>query len=139
MNKLSEDLQGLSEHVENAEKKVAAAEQQSKEKVEASLKKSREDAKARQESFKASVKAKQANAASQWEELQANHNKKVQEIKNKIETEKEAREVKKAQKRADDAASYAAAAIMYVYLGIDEAEVAVLEAIDAQAYADSLA
>ena len=139
MSKLSDDLQGLSEHVENAEKKVAAAEQQSKEKVEASLKKSREDAKARQESFKASVKAKQANAALQWEELQANHNKKVQEIKNKIETEKEAREVKKAQKRADDAASYAAAAIMYVYLGIDEAEVAVLEAIDAQAYADSLA
>ncbi len=139
MNKLSEDLQRLSEHVENAEKKVAAAEQQSKEKVEASLKKSREDAKARQESFKATVKAKQANAALQWEELQANHNKKVQEIKNKIETEKEAREVKKAQKRADDTASYAAAAIMYVYLAIDEAEVAVLEAIDAQAYADSLA
>ncbi len=138
MKKLSENLEELSEHVANTEKKVAAAEQESREKLDASIKKSKADAKARQESFKNNVKVKQSTAALQWEELQANYNTKVLQIKNKIETEKEAREVKKANKRADDAESYAEAAILFVFLAIDEAEVAVLEAIDARAYADML-
>jgi hypothetical protein len=55
MRKLSDDLQELANHVADAEKKAAAAEQATKEKVEASIQKSKEDAKARQESFKADV------------------------------------------------------------------------------------
>ena len=138
MKKLSEYLQELTDHVANAEKKAAAAEQGSKEKVEASIMKTKVDAKARQESFKTKVQEKHSTAASQWEELQDNYNQKILQIKNKRETEKEAREVKKANKRADDAESYAEAAILFVYLAIDEAEIAVLEAIDARAYAESL-
>ena len=48
------------------------------------------------------------------------------------------REVKKANNRAEDAVSYATSAILFAYMAIDEAEVAVLEAIAAQAFADSL-
>jgi hypothetical protein len=50
----------------------------------------------------------------------------------------EAREVKKANRRADDAASYAAAALHFSLMAIDEAELALLEAVSAQAYSDSL-
>ncbi len=139
MGKLSEDLDDLSDHVANTKQKVADAEKQSKEKVETSLQKSKADAKARQASFKAKVKEGQAANAAQWDEVQENFHQKTQQIKNKIETEKEAREVKKANKRADDAEDYAATAIMFVYMAIDEAEVAVLEAIAARAYADTLA
>ena len=102
-------------------------------------KKSKADATARQASFKASVMGNQAANAAQWKELQDNYNQKIQQIKNKIETEKEAHEVKKANKRADDAESYAEAAIYFAAMAIDEAEIAVLEAIEAQVYADSLA
>ena len=91
MKKLSEDLQKLSAHVANTENKVAAAEQGTREKVEASLQKSKADAKARQADFKANVQQKHAAAASQWEEIQDDFNQKVQQIKNKRETEKEAR------------------------------------------------
>ena len=139
MKKLSESLQELADHAADAKKKAAAAEQETKEKVEASIQKSKADAKARQESFKANVEQKQAAAAMQWEELRGNYNQKVQQIKNKIETEKEAREVKKAKNRADDAAWNAEAAIEFAFMAIDDAEVAVLEAIDAEAYYESLA
>ena len=138
MKKLSEQLKELSDRVAKAETKAAAAAQESKEKVEASIQKSKADATARQASFKASVMGNQAANAAQWKELQDNYNQKIQQIKNKIETEKEAHEVKKANKRADDAESYAEAAILFVYLAIDEAEVAILEAIDARAYADAI-
>jgi DNA polymerase II small subunit/DNA polymerase delta subunit B len=139
MKKLSEQLKDLSDRVSKAETKATTAQQESKEKVEASLQKSKADAEARRASFKTDVQAKQAAAASDWEALQADFHQKTQQIKNKIETEKEAREVKKAIKRAEDAEDYAVAAIMYVYMAVDEAEVAVLEAIAARAYADSLA
>src|SRR5512139_634485 len=135
MKKLSEQLKELSDRVANAETKVAAAAQESKEKVEASIQSSKADAKARYASFKADVQAKQAAAASDWEALQADFHQNTQKIKNKIATEKEAREVKKANKRAADAESYAEAVIIYAAMAIDEADVAVLEAIAAQAYA----
>lgn len=139
MKKLSDNLRELADRVANAENKVIAAEQESKEKVQASILKSKADAKARQDAFKAQVKAKQADSAAQWEDLQADYNQKVLKIKGKIDTEKEAHEAKKARRRADHSASYAEDAIWFAILAIDDAEVAVLEAIDAEAYAESLA
>lgn len=47
-------------------------------------------------------------------------------------------EAKQATRRADDAEAYAVASIDFAMMAIDEAEVAVLEAIDARVYAESL-
>ena len=115
---------------------MTAAEKNSREKLEASIARSAADAKARQAAFKATVEQRQAAAASQWEELQEDFQHKTQQIKNKIETEKEAREVKKANRRAEDAASYAAAALYFSLMATDEAELALLEAVSAQVYAN---
>jgi hypothetical protein len=139
MKKLSENLQELANHVADMEKKVAAAEKENKEKVEATIQASKADAKARQDEFKAKVMEGQAAAASQWQELQASHNRQVEQIKSNIEAKKEARERKRAMRRADDAEAYAETAIYFAFLAIDEAEIATLEAIDARAYAESLA
>ena len=83
------------------ENKAIAAEQESKEKVQASIEKSKDDAKARQDAFKAQVKAKEAESAQHWEDLQAGYNRKVLEIKTKIDTGKGALEAKRARLRAD--------------------------------------
>jgi hypothetical protein len=139
MKKLSEDLRELADRVADAEDKATAAEQASKEKVQASIAKSKAAAKARQEAFKAQVNAKQAASAQQWEDLRANYNQKVLQIKGKIDTEKDAHEVKRAKRRAVAAAAYAEDAIRFAMLAIDEAELAVLEAIEADVYAESLA
>ena len=139
MKKLSDNIRELADRVANTEHKVAAAEQESKEKVQAAIEKSKADAKARQDAFKAKVQAKQAESAEQWEDLQADYNQKVLKIKGKIDSEKDAHEAKKARRRADHLASYAEDAISFAILAIDDAEVAVLEAIDAEVYAASLA
>jgi hypothetical protein len=73
-----------------------------------------------------------------WQELQEDFHQRVQQIKNKIGTEKEAMEAKQVTRRADDAEAYAVASIDFAMMAIDEAEVAVLEAIDARVYAESL-
>ena len=139
MKKLSEDLRELAERVARAEDKVRAAEKESQEKVAASIEASKADAKARQEAFKAHVKDKQAAAAQEWEDLRATHDQKVQQIKSRIETKKDAHEAKRARRRADDLAFDAEYMIRFAAVAIDDAELAVLEAIEAELYAQSLA
>ncbi len=138
MKKLSEHLQELANHAADVEKKVAAAEQDTKEKVKATLDASKADAQARKDDFKTHVKEKQAAAASQWEKLQTSYSQQVERIKSNIETKKEVRERNRAMGRADDAESYAEASIEFAIMALDDAEIATLEAIDARAYAESL-
>ena len=138
MKKKSDELQMLADYIADTKKRVKTAEQESKEGVEASIRKSQADARARREAFILRMKEEQAAAAMQWDELQGHYYQKIQQIKNKIETEKEAREAKKAKKRAKDSEAYINAAIGFAMLVIDEVEVAALEAIDAEAYAGSV-
>ncbi len=138
MKKTSDELQMLADYIADTGKRVKIAEQESKERVEASIRKSQADARARREAFKLRMQQEQAAAAMQWDELQGHYYQKIQQIKNKIETEKEARETKKTKKRAKDTEAYAIAAISFAMLVIDEVEVAALEAVDAEVYADSV-
>jgi hypothetical protein len=139
MKKLSESLQELADHAAKVEKKVAAAEQQSKEKMQATIDASKADAKARQDEFKAKVSEGEAAMASQWDDLQANYNRQVAQIKSNIKAQKEAHELNRARNRAHDAEDYAATSIAFAIMAIDDAEIATLEAVDARAYAESLA
>jgi len=139
MKTLSESLQELSNHAANTQKKVAAAEKETREKVEASIDAAKADAKVRQDEFKAKVTEGKAAVASQWEELQASHNQRMAQIKSNIEAKKEALARDRAEGRADDAESYAASAIYFALMALDDAEIAALEAVDARAYAASLA
>lgn len=139
MKKLSDDLDKLAGRAEKVKDTVKAAEQESKDKLEAAISKSKADAKTRQDEFKAQVKAKQTATAQKWEDLQNSHNEKVQQAKNKIEAVKEAHEAKRARHLADALAVDAEDLIRFAWMAIDDAELAVLEAIEADAYADSLA
>jgi hypothetical protein len=139
MKKLSDDLRKLADRAASAEDKVKAAEQESKDKLDASIRQSKAEAKARQDAFKAQVKARQAASAQQWVDLQTSYNQKVQQIKSKIEVDKEVHEAKRARRSADRLAADARDLILFAMLAIDDAELALLEAIEADAYADSLA
>lgn len=139
MKKLSELLRELADHAENAENKAAAAEKETGEKVHAAIDTSKTEAKARQDKFKSNVATKKAAAASDWKELQAEHNQRVEKIKSNIAAKKDAVNRKLAEHRADDAEDYAADSIYFASMAIDNAEIASLEAIEARAYAESLA
>lgn len=139
MKKLSKNLRGLAQHAESAEKKVEAAENETKDKVEARVETSKAHAKARQDEFKAKVVARKAAGASDWENLQADHNQRVNKIKSTLGAKKDAVTRKVAVQRADNAEDYAASSIDFALIAIDDAEIATLEAVDARAYAESLA
>lgn len=139
MKKLSESLQELADHVAQMEKKVAVAEKQNEANVKTAIDASKADAKVRQAEFKAKVNETKASVASQWEDLQTNYNRQVEQIKGNIEAKKESRELNRALNRADDAENYAAASIAFAIMAIDDSEIATLEAIEARAYADTLA
>jgi hypothetical protein len=139
MKKLSDDLRELADRIASVEKTVRAAEQESREKLEAAILRSKTDAQARQDAFRAEVKAMEVAAAQQWEDLQNSHNQKVQQIKSKIEADKEVHEAKRARRRADRLAADARDLIHFAVLAVDDAELALLEAIEAEVYAQSLA
>ena len=139
MKKLSELLRDLANRAENAETKTEAAENETSQKVHDIIDSSKADAKARQDEFKANVAKTKAAAASDWKKLQADHNQRVEKIKSNIAAKKDAVNRKLAEHRADDAEDYATASIYFARMAIDDAEVATLEAIDARAYAESLA
>jgi hypothetical protein len=138
MGKFSEDLQELSDRVARMEEALRRADKESEEKLQASIQKAKADAQAKHEAFKAHVRAEQEASAQEWEELQTGYNQKLLEIKNKIDADKEAHEVKKARREADALAADARDLIRFAALAIDDAEVALLEAIYAEAYAESL-
>jgi hypothetical protein len=139
MKKLSDSLRELADRLAEVEEAIRASEEESKEKLEAAILRSKTNAQARQEAFRAEVKAMEAAAAQQWEDLQRSHNQKVQQIKNKIEADKEVHEAKRARRRADSRAEDARYLIGYALITIDDAELAVLEALEAEAYAQALA
>ena len=101
--------------------------------------KSKAEAQARQDEFKANVAKTKAAVGSDWKKLQEDHNERVQKIKKHIAAKKDAVNRKLAEDRADNAEEYARASIYFASMAIDNAEVASLEAIDARAYAESLA
>ncbi len=139
IKKLSELLRELADHAANAENKAEAAENETSQKVHAILDASKADAKARQDEFKANVAKKKAASGFDWEKVQADHKQRVEKIKSNIAAQKHAVSRKVAEHRADDAEDYATASIYFARMAIDDADVATLEAIDARAYAESLA
>ena len=139
MQKLSELLRDLADRAEKAETKIEAVEQETSEKVHDAIDKSKAEAQARQDEFTANVAKTKAAVGSDWKKLQEDHNERVQKIKKHIAAKKDAVSRKVAEHRADDAEDYATASIYFARMAIDDADVATLEAIEARAYAESLA
>lgn len=139
MKRLSEMLQNLSGHAADAETRVAAAEADASAKLHTAIEKSKADAQARQDRFESNLAKTKADAASDWEKLRADHKNRVGKIKGNIAKKEDAIDRKLAERRADDAEAYAEDMVYFASTAIDDSAVAVLEAIEARAYADSLA
>jgi hypothetical protein len=112
------------------ESKAATAEEETSQKVKARVEAAKADAEARQDAFQASIREGQASAASHWEDLQASFRKQIDEIKSNIDAKQDAKEARRAMRRAEDAELYATATIDFALLALSEAEIA---------YADSVA
>jgi hypothetical protein len=74
MKKLSDDLRELANRVASVEKKVTAAERESKDEVQAFSLEAKTDAEAWEDAFRTQVKARQAASSQQWEDLETSYN-----------------------------------------------------------------
>ncbi|MDP8219519.1 MAG: hypothetical protein P9M03_12430 [Candidatus Theseobacter exili] len=138
MKKLSEQLTELASRATKLEKNATAAQQENKAKLEARIETAKAETKTMHQTFNARVQSMEAKTSEHWTELKQNFDNRIKQIKQDVDERKDSRDLKRAQKRADRTENNAEAAIYFALYSIAEAEVAVLEALNARAFASSL-
>ena len=76
---------------------------------------------------------------SQWKSMQADAAAKMQALQDRIGRQRDQHDVKRAERQAEDAEADASDALDYASWAVDQAELALLDAIDARTWADARA
>lgn len=139
MKTLSEQLTELSERAAKIEARAAAAKEETQAKLNARVEAAKAEAETQRQAFMASAHEKGEQAKKPWLELKKNMEDKFAEAKSDIADFKHSQDLARAQKRADRLEEHAAHAIAFALMAMDEAENAVLEAVDARLHAKSMA
>jgi hypothetical protein len=138
LDSLSKSLAELSDRAKAAEKRAADARSETREQLDAHV----ADLKASGQRKRDEVHSRNAKAkdeiTSRWSELRDQTHSHFTQMQSDIDERRDEHDAKVAQRRADRAAENAAEAIDFAIYAIDEAEVSVLDATDAQVIADSL-
>jgi hypothetical protein len=129
MEPLSKRLADLSVHAKHAEDALAAAEKEAHDKVVARREQSRAAAAAAIEKVNRDIKSVGDAAAKKWTAFQAKIADDIEVLKSDIATRKAERDVTRAEKHAERLEREAAFAIDYANASIEQAELAVLDAI----------
>ena len=87
----------------------------------------------------AELKSSTDQAQSQWKSMQADAATKMQAVQDRIGRQRDQRDVKRAEREAEDAEADAADALDYADWVVAQAQLAVLDAIDARSWADARA
>jgi len=127
-NDLNQRLTGIEAHLKQLKGKLTTV---SKE-AEGTIKTKLAEARAKVDSKKEELVAAKETLAQRLET-------KKEEVEAEVATWKEQKEQEKLLKRAEKAEEYALAALLFAAVAAEEAEVAVLEAIDARVVADNIA
>jgi hypothetical protein len=139
MKPLSEQLNELSDRAKNAENIVAAARERNRGELDrqrTALKSRIDEGKTRSE---AKTAAAQDKARSWWDDTQSAVEQRFAAMRAEGEERKAERNVKKSEKRADDAEADAVYAVEFAMSMLDQAEYAIADAVIARADADELA
>lgn len=136
MKKLSEQLADLSVRAKNTEDAVTAAEKETHDKVEARKQQARAAATAAVEKVNQEIKLAGNTAARDWNSVKAKISADINALKADAAETKHKFDLKQAQNRADRKEWEAGFAIDYAVASVEQAKLAVLEAIDSRAQAD---
>ena len=132
---LSEQIDALQAKVADLKSSLDASRHETNEQIKARV----ASAKAKAEAAQETVHGKADQAQTQWQSFKADTSAKMAELQGRIERKREERDVKAAEDDAEWAEDNAAAALDYAAWALDQAEVAVLDAADARAWADAQA
>lgn len=134
---VSDQVDALQKRVADLNSSFDEARRETSEQVKARIDHLKADIDARQDAAK--VKAGQAadRTQSQWKALQADASAKMQDLQDRVNRQRDQHEVKRADEDAEAAEEDASDALDYASWVVDQAQLAVLDAIDARSWADA--
>ena len=138
MTTLSNKLADLSVRVGDIEARAEAFKAEQQEKRDQKVEALKAEVLARQESLQAAVQSKGDEIASAWGTLNQSMRVKAASVRNEIQAKKDAVDASRAANRADRLEFNAGLAIDFALVAMEDAELAVAEAIDARLKAEAL-
>jgi hypothetical protein len=136
---LSEQIDALQAKVADLKNSLDASRHETSEQIKARVASATAKAKAAEETVHGQADQAADHAHTQWQSFKADASAKMQELQGRIDRQREQRDVKAAENDAEWAEENAADALDYASWAVDQAEVAVLDAADARAWADARA
>jgi hypothetical protein len=138
MKRISEQLADLSVRAKNTEDAVDAAQKEAHDKLVARKEQARTAATNAVEKVDQQIKSVNDSASQHWSALRAKVTADMNALKARVATRKHEHDVKRADKHADQLEWEAGFAIDYAIASIEQAKLAVLDAIDARLDAEEL-
>ena len=136
----------ISEQVDALQQKTAALKSSADQalhetdaQIKARISQTKANIAASQDAVKAKATQATDKAQSQWQALIADAAAKRQGLRDRIDHQRDEHDIKKAEQQAEDAEDDAADALDYALWVVDQAQLAVLDAIDARAWANARA
>jgi hypothetical protein len=136
---LSEQVDALQRRAADLKSSADEARHETNEQIKARVDKTKADITARQDAVKAKVGQAAEHTQNQWKSMKADAAAKTQDLRDRRDRQRDEHDVKKAERQAEAAEEDAADALDYALWIIDQAELAVLDAIDARSWADARA
>jgi hypothetical protein len=134
--KLSEQLADMSARAVQVEERVESLKTETLEKRDAQVAALKTSVETARSNFESSVKSKGDEIATAWSDLNSSMKARAETVKSAVMSKKEAIEAGHARLRADMLEENAAATIVFAVMAIEDAEIAVVEAMDARMIAD---
>lgn len=134
--KLSEQLAEMSARAVRAEERVESLKTETLKKRDTDVAALQSSVEAARSNFESSVKSKGDEIAAAWTDLNSSMRARAEAVKSAVMSKKEAIEAGHAQLRANKLEANAAATIAFAVLAIEDAELAVADAMDARMIAD---
>jgi len=135
---LSDQLADLSTHAKNAEVAAAAARKEAQDKITVRINEAHASATAAVDKAKQSLKTVEATGARKWDAAKAKVAADVDDLKAHVATKKRALDAKVAEDEAENAETDASFAIDYAVATVEQAKLAVLNAISVRLDAEAL-
>lgn len=138
MRSLSETLSDLAARAKSLEDRRGASNEESREHVQSRIDAARKDASKASDDLQERIDAMSEDASSRWEDAKESIDEWVEETGERHAEHAVERDVRRAQKQADQADEEAAAAIDFAVYAVANADYALIEAVEARQYADAL-
>jgi DNA repair exonuclease SbcCD ATPase subunit len=136
---VSDQIDALQQRAAGLKSSADQARHETDAQVKARIDKTKTDIAARQDAAKAKAGQAADHAQNQWKALKADAAAKNQDLRDRVDRKRDEHDVQKAEREAEEAEQSAADALDYALWVVDQAELAVLDAIDARSWADARA